>query len=254
MSAVAPVEPRPAATVLLVRDRGALEVLMVVRHEKAHFASALVFPGGMVDPDDGDPAWSDLALAHGDLPEAERAIRIAGYRELYEETGVLLADRSAPPPAGTAEPDAAPAGERFMDTLRRIGARIDLSAMHPFAHWITPITAPRRFDTHFRICGLGTETVAVSDGHETVSAEWVRPADALEMGAAGTRNLLFPTRMNLTLLARASSVEEAIDQAVRRPLVTVLPRVEKRPEGVFIVLPPDAGYGVVEEPAGSMRP
>ena len=77
------VAPRPAATVLLVRDGPeGLQVFMVVRHHKIDFASgALVFPGGKVEPE-------DHALAGGD---AETASRVAAIRETYEECGVLLA-------------------------------------------------------------------------------------------------------------------------------------------------------------------
>ena len=55
--------PRPAATVVILRDgREGLEVFMVVRHHEIDFASgALVFPGGKVDEADADPAWAELA-------------------------------------------------------------------------------------------------------------------------------------------------------------------------------------------------
>jgi 8-oxo-dGTP pyrophosphatase MutT (NUDIX family) len=58
MSETAPVPVRLSATVLLVRD-DPFEVLMVRRHEKAHFASALVFPGGTIDPEDRSEVWLD---------------------------------------------------------------------------------------------------------------------------------------------------------------------------------------------------
>ena len=50
-----PVTPVPAATVLLIRDTDqGLEVFMVERNNRMHFASALVFPGGLVDPEDSE--------------------------------------------------------------------------------------------------------------------------------------------------------------------------------------------------------
>jgi 8-oxo-dGTP pyrophosphatase MutT (NUDIX family) len=95
--------PRPATTVLLVRDGAdGLEVLMVVRGEdKTQFASAMVFPGGVIDPEDADDAWLELVDGGEPLDAAERARRIAGFRELWEETGLLLieaAGRSLAPP------------------------------------------------------------------------------------------------------------------------------------------------------------
>src|ERR1700710_359924 len=79
--------PRPASTVLRVRDGAeGLEVFMVVRHHKIDFASgALVFPGGKVDP-------ADYAIpVSGEYEEADRVSRIAALRETFEECGVLLA-------------------------------------------------------------------------------------------------------------------------------------------------------------------
>ena len=240
---MSPAVPRLSSTVILVRERAGLEVLMVVRNDRSYFASALVFPGGTVDPDDRDAAWSECVIVGAALSDDERAIRIAGFRELHEETGLLLADRAVTPGEGG-----------FRELVARAGARLDLSAMYPFAHWITPEMSPKRYDTHFRLCGLTTDLVAVSDGGETVSVEWLRPKDALALGATGERKVLFPTRMNLELLAQSGSVEEAIDAARARRIVTVTPRVDRRAEGTFITIPHDAGYGPgAEEFAGAGR-
>jgi 8-oxo-dGTP pyrophosphatase MutT (NUDIX family) len=245
-----PIEPKLACTVLLVRDRDGLEVLMVERHERSHFASALVFPGGLVDPEDGEAEWGPLTAGADGLSPKERSLRIAGFRELHEESGILLARRQE---AGVWTPP--PPGERpFREMLADLGLHLDLAAMHPFAHWITPPFAPKRFDTHFRLCGVDTDHIAVSDGQETVSAEWIRPRAALEMGASGARKLLLPTRLNLQLLAKASSVAEAIGRAKERTVMTVITRLEQRPEGTFVIVPPDAGYGVVEERLTNYRP
>ncbi len=218
---------------------------MVVRTERAYFGSALVFPGGIVDPEDAAEAWLERVTGYEGMPAIERSLRIAGYRELYEETGLLLAGEAPSAPA--------PAGAAFHDVVERSGARLDLSAMHPFAHWITPQTSPKRYDTHFRLCAAGTDAVAISDGLETVSVEWLRPADALAMGRSGERKVLFPTRLNLERLALSSSVDEAIEAARARTIVTVTPRLERRPEGLFITAPEEAGYGPAEEFAGPAR-
>jgi hypothetical protein len=54
--------------------------------------------------------------------------------------------------------------------------------------------------------------------------------------------------MNVQLLAEASSAGDCIERASRRTLVTVLPRIEDRPGGRVLTLPPEAGYGDVAEP------
>lgn len=239
------VEARPAATVLLVRDRDELEVLMVERHRDAHFASALVFPGGLVDPEDSATHWNELADGGMGLSAEQRALRIAAFRELHEETGLLIVDRARHGAAG-----APPAGDDFAASVRAHDARLDLGAMHHFAHWITPEFAPKRFDTHFYLCGLETEVVPISDGRETVYVDWLTPAKALELAASGERQVMFPTRLNLELLGQSKTVAEAIAAAKVRRIVTVTPWLEQRAEGRVIAIPEDAGYGPAFEIAG----
>ena len=62
-----PVTPVPAATVLLIRDTDqGLEVFMVERNNRMHFASALVFPGGLVDPEDSEESTTSLSSLPSD--------------------------------------------------------------------------------------------------------------------------------------------------------------------------------------------
>ena len=85
--------PRPSTTVLLVRDgTNGLEVLMVVRNPESHYSSALVFPGGVIDAEDADDAWLDFLEGADGIDATERTRRVAGLRELHEETGLLLLD------------------------------------------------------------------------------------------------------------------------------------------------------------------
>ena len=85
--------PRPAATILLVRD-APFEVLMVRRHAGQTFSSALVFPGGTVDESDWSDAWLDLATGGEALDPAERALRIAAFRETFARSLRRVAARS----------------------------------------------------------------------------------------------------------------------------------------------------------------
>jgi 8-oxo-dGTP pyrophosphatase MutT (NUDIX family) len=239
--------PRPSTTVLLIRDGAeGLEVLMAVRSDdKSQYASAMVFPGGALDADDADEAW----LAHIDgaagLDAAERARRIAGFRELFEETGVLLIEG----PERT--PDLAEGS--FLEMVRASGGRLDLDAMIPFANWVTPEGAPKRYDVHFRLCWRTTEMTAVSDGRETVAVEWLKPADAVALGASKERIVLFPTQCQLELLGQSRTVEDAVAAARARRIVPITPTVERRAEGTFLSIPADAGYPVREAFAGPPR-
>ncbi|MBR0671432.1 NUDIX hydrolase [Neoroseomonas soli] len=227
-----PVPARPASTVLLLRDGpGGLEVFMVVRHHQIDFASgALVFPGGRVEP-------SDTVLAGGDEHEA---FRIAAIRETWEECGVLLASPGRPRAAE---------GE-FAAMLSGRGLVPDCTMLAHFAHWITPVPVPKRFDTHFFLAAAPRDQDALHDGREAVDSVWIRPRDALAEAEAGTKKIVFPTRMNLTKLARSNSLAEAFAAARARPVVTVLPIQRDTPQGRYLRLPIEADYGGEEFLAG----
>lgn len=111
---------------------------------------------------------------------------------------------------------------------------------------------PKRFDTWFYAARAPADQLAACDGRETVDAEWIEPGEILRMAQAGERKVIFPTRMNVQLLAEASSAADCVARARARTLVTVLPKVEDRPEGRVMTLPADAGYGIVAEPLANV--
>jgi hypothetical protein len=90
--------------------------------------------------------------------------------------------------------------------------------------------------------------VALHDGHESVDSVWITPAEAEAERAAGRRTIIFPTLLNVRKVGRAKTVAEALANARSQPIVTVLPRIEKRGDVPTMVLPADAGYDVVEAP------
>ncbi|MGA0606771.1 NUDIX hydrolase [Phenylobacterium sp. VNQ135] len=246
-------EIKPAATILLLRDDPAFQVLMVKRHHQIDFASgALVFPGGKTHAGDHDPAWTEHARGWEGLEAEQRALRIAAIRECFEEAGILLAERRDGRPFDAAcDPAVREAVDRgetaFLDVVRDLGVRLSLDALTVFARWITPVMMPKRFDTWFYAVRAPEGQLAACDGRETVDAEWVAPSEVLRLAEAGERTVIFPTRMNVQLLGEAQSAADAVARAEARTLVTVLPHVETRPEGRVLVLPPDAGYGAVAE-------
>jgi hypothetical protein len=135
----------------------------------------------------------------------------------------------------------------FIDVVKDLGVRLRLDALAVFARWITPTMMPKRFDTWFYAVRAPADQVAAADGREAVDAEWIAPREILRLADAGERTVIFPTRMNVQLLAEASSAEDCVARAQARTLVTVLPKVEVRDGARYLVLPPDAGYGDVAE-------
>jgi 8-oxo-dGTP pyrophosphatase MutT (NUDIX family) len=247
-----------ASTVVLVRDRPSFEVLMVKRHEKMAFAAgALVFPGGKADAQDDDARWKDYVQGWHDVAVEQRALRIAAIREVFEETGLLVSLSAGETDCGrkiSADAREAMCAGRldFLTFAQQANINLDLAQPVPFAHWITPESMPKRFDTYFYILGIDTQQQISSDGLEITHAEWIAPREALRLGKIKERVLAFPTRLNLQLLAESRSVGEALANARKRPVVTVQSRIEQRASGRVLTIRSDAGYGVVEEPVSEV--
>lgn len=210
---------------------------MVGRAARGAFASALVFPGGAIDPDDGAEDWRDAVADFDAWSADDRALRIAAAREVWEETGVLIGQRRAP----------ARGGQSFRDALDSAGLSIRLDALTPFGHWVTPEVEPRRFDTHFFLTAAPAGQDAAPDGVETLGAEWLPPSRAVELAQSGARPIIFPTMVNLARLAESGSSAEAIAAARERPLVTVQPEIVVEADGGRrVTIPVEAGYPVCE--------
>lgn len=257
--------PIPSATILLIReDHGPLEVFMVQRHHQVDFASsALVFPGGKVDPADRDPALRARCTGAEDLDDEALAYRVAAVRETFEESGVLvMRERGAEALVPAAR--AATIEARWRDalnaheaTIGEIAAAEDLvlalDALVLFAHWITPAFMPRRFDTHFYLVAVPRDQAAAHDGGESVDSLWIAPARALEEAEAGRLSILFPTRMQLAKLARARGVADALARARASRVVPVLPTVGRGADGPVIRIPAEADYDLTEAPLDDVR-
>jgi 8-oxo-dGTP pyrophosphatase MutT (NUDIX family) len=244
-----PVTPRPAATVMLVRDAGSgVEVFLMKRSAHGMFGGLHVFPGGKVDDADHAKRWSGLSRGPDDaeasailgLDEGGLSYWVACIRECFEEAGVLLARGSDGRTLRLRSPKMRGRYQAWRD---RINANEDdvLEAMCRqeklvlatdqlayVSHWITPIDQPRRYNTRFFVARAPANQEALHDGHETIESEWLRPEIALERFEAGTLNLISPTVRNLESIAGFSSTQELLE-AKRKidpaTIPTILPRI-----------------------------
>lgn len=250
-------EPRLSSTILLIRGDEDPEVLMVARNYQIDFASgAMVFPGGKVCDDDYRDDWK--AHVDGQFEDDDRVVRIGGVRELFEESGLLLArhrsvtsghvdqsvcDVLAPHRKGVDRGE-----ESFLDLITKHDLVLCLDALVPYAHWITPTMMPKRFDTRFFVAVAPEGQHPVHDGYETTEAIWTRPGDVLEREKEGRAILLFPTRVNLEMLEDSGSVDSILSTSRKRKIVTVLPVIQEKADGNVLIIPAEAGYRVTEEP------
>ena len=230
--------PRPSSTVLLVRDGvDGLEILMQRRHERNDvLANAYVFPGGKVDRADGEiqmlsrldlPASAIHArMADADLDEPGAAVYFAAAcREIFEEAGLLLAQRADGSPADARDAEMAMQWLRqdhsFVEVLERFDLTMQASALVPWTRWITPrqpTVMNKRFDVRFFLARAPAGQNAVHDNHEAVESVWLSPRAALERYNARQMMLAAPQLMSLVELAGHATVDAAMDaKAVNWP-------------------------------------
>lgn len=243
-----PAPTRLASTVMLVRDdEGPLEVFMLRRVSSMAFAPSMhVFPGGGVDRRDAEdelpwagPAVEEWAETLGTDEAGARMLVAAAVREIFEETGVLLASPADDADAGTPHlaPDAA------ADLRRRLAAheigfgqvllehhlvlRSDLLRYR--AHWITPEVEPRRYDTYFFVAAVPEGQDPDGETTEADHAEWLRPSAAVAAFEDGDLMLMPPTLVCLEQLAEVTTVRAAMDQDL--PIAAVMPHLVQTDAG-----------------------
>lgn len=201
--------PRPAATVILLRDgEDGLETFVMRRATTMAFAPRMhVFPGGRVDERDyAEPvrfAGSDAdALARRASTDAAgvSALYACALRETHEEAGIDLSVRDA---------DGA--------------LLVDASIIPIVDHWVTPEVESHRYDVRFF-------AAEIADGHaqltttEADNADWIGPARAIEAFESGSMAMLPPTESVLRWLSGFAHAADVIAAAAERTVVPLLPR------------------------------
>jgi len=227
-SGAAPATPRTAATVVLLRPP--MQAYLIRRVPTMAFAARMhVFPGGTVDPRDASTALHldfDLGLA----PAPAQAVVCAAVRELFEETGVLLAAAPGAVPGPAAPIDTAtPRWEAarvavesrqlgFADLLTSHGLELRADLLAPWSRWITPEFEPRRYDTYFFVARLPAGQQPRQVGGEAEYALWV------PVHEPGDLTMLPPTRVTLAELAGYPDID-AVLAADRDAVTPVRPTV-----------------------------
>jgi glyoxylase-like metal-dependent hydrolase (beta-lactamase superfamily II)/8-oxo-dGTP pyrophosphatase MutT (NUDIX family) len=257
------VTPRPAATLILVRDAShGLEVLLAKRTHLANFAGgAYVFPGGAVDKADAAPELATLASGIDDAEASKRlgieqgglGYWIAAIRECFEEAGLLFAhahddvlidiDGHAASHFDAARKSLAAGDATLLHVLQSNNLRLATDRLHYFSHWITQAGRPRRYDTRFFLAETPARQTPSHDGEELVNHLWIRPAEAIERGNRGELNLMFPTIKTLESLSKLGDVAAAVEFARSlRVMPPMSPRAGTGRDGKKLLVPGDYAY------------
>jgi 8-oxo-dGTP pyrophosphatase MutT (NUDIX family) len=133
-----------------------------------------------------------------------------------------------------------PADESANDPIRRCavreteeetGVRLESDALRLWAHWVTPVIEPRRYDTYFFLAELPQGEQADDRSGETNRAEWSTPQAALDAERAGQIALMPPTLSILVELAELGSLAAIRQAATDRVVERVLPEVVQGAQG-----------------------
>lgn len=208
-------EPRPAATLVLLRDTAAgVEVLMTTRPKSMRFmGGASVFPGGAIAAADLDPAWEPLSAVSGedaatalgiDDPRLALGAYICALREAFEEVG----HGSLGLPEDSLSRADADDAARFLDVVSGAGWRLGTDRLLPAGRWVTPLGAPVRFDTWFFVAESEPGWEPIPFPKEVAECGWLTPAAALVALSSGERIMAPPTIEMLQRLERYRTCAE----------------------------------------------
>ncbi len=230
-----PVEPKPAASVVLVRAAPTpapepMEVYLIRRHPGMRFLGGYyAFPGGKVDAGDAtpqilarcrglSPAQAEVILPGSDDVPA-LAYWVAAVRELLEETGLLLACDEAGRPVDAANPAVSDSIERcrkdlmagdatFAELLARRGWLCDAGRLRYLSHFITPTSSPIRFSARFFLCPLPASQAPRLYTEETCEGFWIPPGGARRRFQSGELPMAEPAEYALGYLAQFDSLRD----------------------------------------------
>lgn len=230
-----PVEPKPAASVVLVRQAAGgapepLEVYMIRRQRGMKFLGGFyAFPGGKVDAQDGGA--DILARCHGLTPAEAEALFpghdgapalsfcVTAVRELLEESGILLACDAAGRRLDARDPKGAAAIERcrkalmtgeapFAELVAREGWHLDLGGLRYLSHFITPRSSPIRFTARFFLCRVPDDQAPRLFTEEASEGFWIHPGAGYRRFLGGELAMAEPAEYGLAYLAQFGSLDD----------------------------------------------
>jgi 8-oxo-dGTP pyrophosphatase MutT (NUDIX family) len=249
-----PVEPRDAATVVLMRPSAqGPEVYYMRRHVTMDFAGGMcVYPGGGVDRRDFDATvgWAGpspaewAARLHCD-EETARALVCAAVRETFEESGVLLAGTSPEDVVADTTGDEWEADRVALETrelamtdfLNRRGLVLRTDLLGVWDAWLTPVFEPKRYRTWFFVALLPLGQVTRDVSSESSSVAWLPARVAAAQADAEELALMPPTYLTSLEIGTYDSPAAVLAVASGRSVEMFTPSVEAIGDGWTLSMP-----------------
>jgi 8-oxo-dGTP pyrophosphatase MutT (NUDIX family) len=246
--------PRDSSSVILVKsNREGERVLLIRRHADLAFAGgAWVFPGGKLEVADASAdALRRLGLAGA--PAEFAALIVCACRETFEETGIVLARR---PNGAFCDPSLADSLQSsraavsrdpgsFASLLVDHDLTIDAARLVFWSRWITPSSAPKRFDTRFFVAEMPPGQTVRCDSAEATELLWL---DLPRDGGLADDSIIPapPTRFSVDDLAFCLRKHGSLARLMRceagREVVPIMPKVLRTGKEPIVLLPWDPDY------------
>ncbi len=160
------VRPRHAASLVVLRGRGADAEVLLGRREPRHrfMPNVFVFPGGQLDPGDLRrpvarrlrPDVAAALLRHTSAKQAH-GLAVAAVRETFEETGLAFGE------------------------VRDGAFRPTLDTLDFVARAITPPDSPIRFHARFFMANVAAAAGSLAGNGELLDLHWVRLDEAVQL-------------------------------------------------------------------------
>lgn len=204
-------KPKPASTVLLIRDsQESIEVFMIKRAAATNFGNAWVFPGGKVDAE-------DIQCSKGN------SYLLAAIRECFEESGILIAQNNSGllySPDNQGDLDLLKKYQKkindrklnFHNFLEELHLKPAFNKLNFFSHWVTPKTEKKRYSTKFFLAQLPINQLALHDGYEGVESVWIAPKEALRLYSEGKFPIILPTIKSLEELKNFNCSKDLMEK------------------------------------------
>lgn len=182
-----PAQPKAAAALILLREPNDPQVFWIKRSlTLAFMAGWHAFPGGQLEADD-----ARIPVA-GCTDAAEAAARVCAIREVFEETGLLVArgvERLSRAQLNSLREALLSEQISFAELLDQAGLTLDAAQLTEAPRWVTPPLQARRFDTRFFATWLpedleGPQQAGPLTG-ELAGCAWVKPTEAVALWRNG---------------------------------------------------------------------
>lgn len=236
-----PAEPKLAATVILLRkrvpdlesnDKCEFEVFMAKRHDNSRFLAEFhVFPGGGIDEQDETKKSRERIIGLEknfgnnlkEIYDDPSVFWIISIRELFEETGILIASKEPGVLIGINDENIRKFQQYQEDLQKKRKTMTDIlikenlyyaaNNLKYFGRLVTPALSPIRFDTQFFLCELPQEQLINLFSDELTEGLWASPKSLLKLYKKKQIQIIFPQYSTLRRLIKFKTIQEAFDNS-----------------------------------------